>query len=447
MDFSGLLLVQIADPSGSLQAQIPYSLPLRPPDSPNSPFILNFSLSATLLPGTLADSQVFSVLDRAGTVLSPKDWEELRTVGVLQRGRLYEGSFYLYKTDSWLPLRLESVFIDSVLDAYYYKLHAKTPDFVLLRLSASFPTSHCPHPLPPIVPGQDIMVISSPFGLLGPAIYHNSVSKGAISMVLEGNIAVVQARMLPGTAGGTVLSPDFTTVIGLLVPGFGEIGAFALMYPLSRCEMAGNSALHRAIRRVVSVKSRLMSGSGVVCGPDLILTNRHVVGDSTEVTVRLEGKSYAGRVTALGKVLDVAWVRVAGLQWVPLERAAEMRLGESVYAIGYGNLLSDWTALPMVTTGSLSKLIYHESSLIALQSSAYVLDGQSGGALVNSQGQLLALITSTVKVNGQPLRTLGLSIALEALHRPEMWESQEKWLREIFEYQNVDSLPIYRGKL
>lgn len=447
MDFSGLLLVQLADPNGSLQGQIPYSLPLRPPNSPTSPFIVNFSLSATLLPRLEATTQVFSVLDRAGAVLSAEEWREVRTKGELRRGRLYEGSFYLYKNDLWLPLRLETVFIDSVLDAYYYKMYEKVPNFVFLRLSASFPTAF--PVLPPVstVPGQDIVVISSPFGLLGPDLYHNSVSKGVISLVLEGGIAVVQARMLPGTAGGTVLSQDSASVVGLLVPGFGEVAAFALMYPLSRCEMKGNEALGRAIRRVVSVKSRLMTGSGVVFGPNLVLTNRHVVGDSTEVTVRLEGQSYSGSVSALGKVLDVAWVQVAGLQCPSIEQATEIRLGEPVYAIGFGNLLADWSNFPMVTAGTLSKLVYHDSNLIALQSSAYVLDGQSGGALVNSQGQLLALVTSTVKVNGQPLRTLGLSIALEALTRTELWGNQEKWLREIFEYQNVDSLPRYRGKL
>jgi S1-C subfamily serine protease len=283
--------------------------------------------------------------------------------------------------------------------------------------------------------------------MLGPDIYHNSVNKGVISMVLEDKVAVVETRMLPGTAGGTVLSQDLSTVLGVLVPGLGEISVFALMYPLSRCESAGKSAIWRAISKVACVKSGNMTGSGVLFAPNLILTNRHVVGDYTDVEVRLEGRSYAGKVTAIGRVLDVAWVQVADGHWTPAEQATETRLGEPVYAIGYGNLLPSVAHSPMVTSGTLSKFIYHDTSLIALQTSAYVLDGQSGGALVNSQGQLLGLVTSTVKMSDRPLRTLGLCIALEAVKAGELWGSQEKWLREIFEYQNVDYLPRYRGKL
>ena len=110
-------------------------------------------------------------------------------------------------------------------------------------------------------------------------------------------------------------------------------------------------------------------------------------------------------------------------------------------------MLETPTKLPLVTSGTLCKRVTHKNATIALQISALIMDGQSGGGLFTVTGECIGLITSTVKLSGVPIRSLSLSIAIEALESKQLWLEQELWLRDLFAYQTVESLPKYRGKL
>lgn len=447
MDSSSPLLIQLPDPDHRLTSQIPISLHLYPIIRSKTEKIVNFTVSMTIFRGKNGKLEGISVLPRADRVLEAEEWRELMGNGRITQGSLFNGAFYMLKQGNWKQISLKLVFIDPIIATYYSQIHRKMPDFAFLALENIEIEANLQVLTGSNVEiGQEIRTISSPFGLLGPEIYANSVTQGVISMLLEGNIAVLDARVMPGCAGGTVFNHDFTAILGVLVPVFQETHPFVLMYPLYTGIQVRESRLWLGIRSVVSIKGRNVTGSGVIISQNEIITNKHVVGDCSTVTVRVQNRSYTGTVSAVGRVLDVAVVKLReSVGGNAINKAKEMRVSERIYAIGYGNLVS--TELPLVTSGTLSKLVYHKEELIAVQSSAYVMDGQSGGALVNAQGEFIGLLTSTVKLDDQPLRSLGLSISLPALHNKPLWKCQDQWLSDIFAYQNVEDLPRFRGKL
>ena len=75
-------------------------------------------------------------------------------------------------------------------------------------------TLHCLCTIPTLSPppylcqncGDELLVVSSPFGLVSPAVFRNSVSKGIISNIIrpEGSLLLTDARCLPGSEGGSV---------------------------------------------------------------------------------------------------------------------------------------------------------------------------------------------------------------------------------------------------
>ena len=138
------------------------------------------------------------------------------------------------------------------------------------------------------------------------------------------------------------------------------------------------------------------SGSGFVVSYDgRIVTNAHVVERATSVTVRfVDGESYIAEVLGRDEVLDLAVVKVkSGLPFTPiaLGHADSVRPGDAVVALGFplgDELGHDFT----VTTGVVSsKRTY--GSVEHIQTNAQIYPGNSGGPLVNSDGQVIGVNT------------------------------------------------------
>jgi S1-C subfamily serine protease len=146
------------------------------------------------------------------------------------------------------------------------------------------------------------------------------------------------------------------------------------------------------------------SGSGVIVSPDgLIITNGHVVGDATDVTVILDdGSVLDGTVTGVDTLTDFAFVKVDAqdLPAIPLGDSSTLRVGQT--AISVGNPLGTFPGSAAV--GIVSGL---DRSLDALggfggaerlnhliQTDAAVNSGNSGGALLDGDGKLIGITTA-----------------------------------------------------
>jgi serine protease Do len=143
-------------------------------------------------------------------------------------------------------------------------------------------------------------------------------------------------------------------------------------------------------------------GSGVIISNDgYILTNNHLVGGATEVTVQcIDGREYDAVVVGADGDSDVAVLKVDGadLPAIELGSSADLRLGETVIAIGYPFGIGQTVTSGIVSAqGRSLRLVQYEDFI---QTDAAINPGNSGGALINDRGQLIGINTAIASRTG-----------------------------------------------
>ncbi len=154
------------------------------------------------------------------------------------------------------------------------------------------------------------------------------------------------------------------------------------------------------------------SGSGVIISSDgYIVTNNHVVQDAKEVYVTLNQEKYNATIIGTDPSTDLAVIKIKakGLAFLPLANSDEVRLGQWVLAVGNPlNLQTTVTAgivsaknrnIDLLTSSyNPEKNIFPVESFI--QTDAAVNSGNSGGALVNTEGDLVGINTAIASGTG-----------------------------------------------
>ena len=140
-------------------------------------------------------------------------------------------------------------------------------------------------------------------------------------------------------------------------------------------------------------------GSGVIISEDgYIVTNNHVVNNATKLRVTLhDGNAYDAKIIGTDPATDVALIKIEaeGLPTLPFGSSDELRLGEWVLAIGYPmNLQSTITAgIVSAKARQLGAIEGNAGIESFIQTDAAVNPGNSGGALVNTRGELVGINT------------------------------------------------------
>lgn len=147
-------------------------------------------------------------------------------------------------------------------------------------------------------------------------------------------------------------------------------------------------------------------GSGVVITDEgLIMTNHHVIDNSTEVRVIFEdGRLYEATIIGSDKLTDIGLIKISAADLVPISigNSDKMLVGDLAVAIGHPLTLG---AAPTVTTGIVSALerrldvggdtMGSAVTLFGLiQTDAPITRGSSGGALINKNGELIGITTA-----------------------------------------------------
>lgn len=151
-------------------------------------------------------------------------------------------------------------------------------------------------------------------------------------------------------------------------------------------------------------------GSGVIISADgYIVTNNHVVQDAEKITVTLNDKRILpAKLVGNDPATDIAVVKidVDGLTHIPFGNSEKVQVGEPVLAIGNPfNLTSTVTAGIISAKARNMDIIQNnttgESTIESfLQTDAAVNSGNSGGALVNTRGELIGINTAIASGNG-----------------------------------------------
>ena len=140
-------------------------------------------------------------------------------------------------------------------------------------------------------------------------------------------------------------------------------------------------------------------GSGVIISEDgYIVTNNHVVNNATKLRVTLhDGRAFDAKVIGTDPATDVALIKIdaEGLPTLPFGSSDDLRLGEWVLAIGYPmNLQSTITAgIVSAKARQLGAIEGNTGIESFIQTDAAVNPGNSGGALVNTRGELVGINT------------------------------------------------------
>jgi serine protease Do len=139
-------------------------------------------------------------------------------------------------------------------------------------------------------------------------------------------------------------------------------------------------------------------GSGFVISPDgLIITNNHVVEGATSVKVHLDDRDYTAQVKGVDKSTDIALLKIdAGrpLRYLELGDSDAIRVGDWVMVIGNPLNLDRTVTTGVVSAKNRSIGISDASFENFIQTDAAINFGNSGGPLINMQGQVVGIATA-----------------------------------------------------
>jgi Do/DeqQ family serine protease len=145
-------------------------------------------------------------------------------------------------------------------------------------------------------------------------------------------------------------------------------------------------------------------GSGVIIDADegLILTNAHVVREADEITISLmDGRQFKAEAVGADDASDVAVLKIEpdNLTELPIGSSADLEVGDYVLAVGNPFGLGQSVTSGIVSAKGRSGLGI-ESYEDFIQTDAAINRGNSGGALVNLQGELIGINTAILGPGG-----------------------------------------------
>ena len=272
--------------------------------------------------------------------------------------------------------------------------------------------------------------------LLSIALFASVLSISGYKFFLEKSESATQAYEIPWEQGNTKTTTQLAS------------------YTEENSELNFTVAAEKTVNAVVHVKNVTMmrqprnafeyyygsgetkkairgAGSGVILSPDgLIVTNNHVIEGASEVQVTLNNnKTYVAEVLGTAPDNDIALLKIddTNLDYLPFGNSNDVQIGEWVLAVGNPfNLTSTVTAgIVSAKARDLGREDNQFQSFI--QTDAAVNPGNSGGALVNTRGELVGINTAITSQTGS---FVGYSFAIPS-------NNAKKIVEDLIEFGNV----------
>ncbi len=148
------------------------------------------------------------------------------------------------------------------------------------------------------------------------------------------------------------------------------------------------------------------TGSGVVISDNgYIATNHHVIEDGGDIIVLMEdGHEYDAKLVGSDPSTDLALLKIeaSGLPYLTFGDSDSLMVGEWVMAVGNPFKLYSTVTAGIVSAKSRNINILDEGGIESfIQTDAAVNPGNSGGALINTRGQLVGINTAIMTYSGQ----------------------------------------------
>jgi S1-C subfamily serine protease len=251
-----------------------------------------------------------------------------------------------------------------------------------------------------------VMAAAAGAGLTGYALsggnQPRSSANGAPSGGPGGNTGGFPGGFPSGSSHSGVSSSTQHAVVSAVKPGLVEISS-NLAYQGSQAAATG----------------MVISKNG------LVLTNNHVITDTTQLTAKVvaTGKQFSANWLGYDSADDVAIIKLVGahdLRTVPLGNSKRVQVGDHVIAIGnaYGAgrfppVVGTITAMNRTITASDSGAATKETLHGMLQTNAGIVQGDSGGPLANTAGQVIGMNTAAATGSfGSAAQNVGFAIPI-----------------------------------
>lgn len=179
-------------------------------------------------------------------------------------------------------------------------------------------------------------------------------------------------------------------------------------------------------------RAQVGTGSGVIISPTgYIVTNNHVIENANEISITLNNnKSYMAELVGTDKTTDIALIKIEAdedLPFLAFGDSDNAKIGEWVLAVGNPFNLNSTVTAGIISAKSRDLSGKNTQSFI--QTDAAVNPGNSGGALVNTNGDLIGINTAISSRDGS---YIGYSFAVPS-------NIARKIVNDIMEYGNVQN--------
>ena len=229
-------------------------------------------------------------------------------------------------------------------------------------------------------------------------------------------------------------APDFTVAA--------ENAVNAVVHVKNVSISSGQMSLQDLFSGRTTPRAQMGTGSGVIINADgYIITNNHVINNSDELSVTLNNnKTYKAEIVGSDSKTDIALLKIdadEALPFVTFADSDQAKIGEWVLAVG-----NPFNLTSTVTAGIISakaRDLSGTSSQSFIQTDAAVNPGNSGGALVNTRGELIGINTA---ISSQTGSYIGYSFAVPS-------NIARRVIEDIMEFGNVQNgiLGISGGSL
>ena len=154
-----------------------------------------------------------------------------------------------------------------------------------------------------------------------------------------------------------------------------------------------------------NMPEKIGTGSGVVVSSDgLIITNNHVIDDATSIEVTTnDNKTYEAELIGTDAYTDIAVLKIKGehqFNYITFGDSDSAKVGEWVLAVGNPFNLNSTVTAGIISAKSRDLNQEDQKNQSFIQTDAAVNVGNSGGALVNTKGELVGINTAITSVGG-----------------------------------------------
>ncbi|WP_262733684.1 trypsin-like peptidase domain-containing protein [Gaetbulibacter sp. NE] len=181
-----------------------------------------------------------------------------------------------------------------------------------------------------------------------------------------------------------------------------------------------------------SQRAQVGTGSGVIISPDgYIITNNHVINGANQISITSnDNKIYDAKLIGSDEKTDIALLKIdtdEELPFVTFGDSDQAKIGEWVLAVGNPFNLTSTVTAGIISAKSRDLTGQNHQSFI--QTDAAVNPGNSGGALVNANGDLVGINTA---ISSQTGSYIGYSFAVPS-------NIARKVVEDIMEYGDVQN--------